>query len=66
MANSTTGDPRTTEELNKRAFAAKVKRRLEKANYSVEHKWEIAEKLRQASRELRSGTVVSRGSIKRD
>jgi hypothetical protein len=55
---------RTTASINAKAFAAKERRRLERASYPPERKMEIVEKLRDATRELRTQSVlVKKGKI---
>lgn len=57
----------TTASINARAFAAKERRRIEKANYPPEVKMEIVEKLRDATRELRTkAQLIKRGKVDKD
>lgn len=49
---------------NEQVFAAKEQRRIEKANYPVEKKLEIVEKLRDTARDLRlNSRIVKRGQV---
>ena len=54
----------TTASINARTFAAKERRRLEKTNYPPEVKMEIVEKLRDATRELRTkARLIEKGTV---
>ena len=53
-----------TAALNARVLAAKAARRFAKADYSVERKLAIVEKLRDATRDLRANSqIVERGKV---
>ncbi len=48
---------------NTRVLAAKLERRLEKSNYSPAKKIEIATKLRDTERSLRSASLIEKGKV---
>jgi hypothetical protein len=67
MEKGSRSDVRSTRVINLKALIAKEERRLERANYSVERKLETVQRLKEATRELRSNTfIVQKGSIIRD
>jgi len=66
MAKSKTA-PISTAALNAQVLAAKAKRRVEKANYPIEQKLATVQKLRDATRDLRTNSqVIKRGTVIKD